>query len=52
MSNNKYDRKKLLGSGGYVFAKLADKEQNKSNLGVTEIFLGPVGRLNEDRFVG
>jgi hypothetical protein len=30
-SNNKYDEKKLLGSGGYAFAKLTDEEQNKSN---------------------
>jgi hypothetical protein len=41
----------LLGSGGYVFAKLTGEEQNKSNLGVSEIFLGQVGRLNEDRFL-
>ena len=48
-------RKKLLGSGGYAFfVKLTSKEQeeeiNKASLGVTQIFLGNVVRLNEDRF--
>jgi hypothetical protein len=50
-NNNKYDQKKLLGSGGYVFAKLTDEGQKKSNLGVSEIFLGQVERLNKDRFI-
>jgi hypothetical protein len=50
-NDGNYNEKKLLGSGGYVFAKLTDEEQNKSNLGVSEIFLGQVGRLNEDRFL-
>ena len=50
-SDGTYNEKKLLGSGGYAFAKLTDEEQNKSNLGVSEIFLSQVGRLNEDRFL-
>jgi hypothetical protein len=50
-NDGNYNEKKLLGSGGYVFAKLADEEQNKSNLGVSEIFLGQAGRLKEDRFL-
>ena len=50
-SDGTYNEKKLLGSGGYAFAKLTDEEQKKSNLGVSEIFLGQVGRLNEDRFL-
>jgi hypothetical protein len=44
----------LLGSGGYVFfVKLTSKEQeeiNKASLGVTQIFLDNVVRLNEHRF--
>lgn len=53
-NDGNYNEKKFLGSGGYVFAKLIDEGQSKSNLGVSEIseiFLGQVGRLNEDRFV-
>lgn len=50
-SDGTYNEKKLLGSGGYAFAKLTDEEQKKSNVGVSEIFLGQVGRLNEDRFL-
>ena len=46
-----YNEKKLLGSGGYGFAKLTDEEQKRLDLGVSEIFLGQVGRLNEDRFL-
>ena len=42
--------KKLLGSGGYAFAKLTEQEELKANLGVPQIFLSNVGRLSEDRF--
>jgi hypothetical protein len=42
--------KKLLGSGGYAFAKLTEQEELRANLGVPQIFLASVGRLSEDRF--
>jgi DNA-directed RNA polymerase subunit RPC12/RpoP len=50
--NNKEDLEetKLLGSGGYAFAKLTEQEKIKANLGVPQIFLSNIGRLNEDRF--
>ena len=44
------EEKKLLGSGGYVFAKLTEEEEVKASLGINKIFLGSVGRLNENRF--
>jgi hypothetical protein len=44
------EEKKLLGSGGYAFAKLTEQEEIKANLGVPQIFLSNVGRLSEDRF--
>ena len=50
MSEEDLEEKKLLGSGGYAFAKLTEQEEIKASLGVPQIFLGNVGRLNEDRF--
>jgi hypothetical protein len=44
------EEKKLLGSGGHAFAKLTEQEEIKASLGVPHIFLGNIGRLNEDRF--
>jgi hypothetical protein len=44
------EEKKLLGSGGYAFAKLTEQEEIKASLGVPHIFLGNIGRLNEERF--
>jgi hypothetical protein len=44
------EEKKLLGSGGYVFAKLTEQEEIKASLGVPQIFLGNIGRLDEARF--
>ena len=44
------EEKKLLGSGGYAFAKLTEQEELKASLGVPQIFLGNIERLNEDRF--
>jgi hypothetical protein len=38
-----------LGSCGYAFAKLTEKEELKASLGVPQIFLSNLGRLNEDR---
>jgi hypothetical protein len=48
--NEDLEEKKLLGSGGYAFAKLTEQEEIEANLGVPHIFLGNIGRLNEDRF--
>ena len=48
--NEDLEEKKLLGSGGYALAKLTEQEEIKASLGVPQIFLGNVGRLNEDRF--
>ena len=44
------EEKKLLGSGGYAIAKLTEQEEIKASLGVPQIFLGNIGRLNEARF--
>ena len=44
------EEKKLLGSGGYAFAKLTEQEEINASLGVPQIFLGNVGRVSEDRF--
>jgi len=41
--------KKLRGSGGYVMANVDDKQQMKGNLGGPDLFLAPIGRLEEDR---
>jgi hypothetical protein len=43
------EEKKLLGSGGYAFAKLTEQEEIKASLGVPHLFLGNVGRLSYDR---
>ena len=45
------EEKKLLGSGGYAFAKLTEQEELRASLGVPQIFLGNVGRLNDFDFV-
>jgi hypothetical protein len=37
------EEKKLLGSGGYAFAKLTEQEEIKASLRVPQIFLGNVG---------
>jgi hypothetical protein len=44
------EEKKLLGSGGYAFAKLTEQEEIKASLGVPQIFLGNIGRLDEARY--
>jgi len=49
--NEDLEEKKLLGSGGYAFAKITEDEEIKANLGVPQIFLANVGRLSEDRFM-
>ena len=41
--------KKLRGSGGYVMANISDEQQMKGNLGGPDLFLAPIGRLEEER---
>ena len=48
--NEDLEENKLLGSGGYVLAKLTEQEELRASLGVPQIFLANVERLNEDRF--
>lgn len=50
--NEDLEEKKLLGSGDYVLAKLTEQEELRANLGVPQIFLANVKRLNEDRLAG
>lgn len=50
-NNEDLEEKKLLGSGGYVIAKLTENEEMKANLGVPHLFLANVGRLAEERFL-
>jgi len=50
VQNEDLEEKKLLGSGGFVFAKLTELEELRASLGVPQIFLGNIGRLAEDRF--
>jgi DNA-directed RNA polymerase subunit RPC12/RpoP len=49
--NEDLEEKKLLGSGGHAIAKLTEDEELKVNVGVPHLFLGNIGRLNEDRFL-
>jgi len=41
--------KKLRGSGGYVLAVVTDDQQRKGNLGGPDLFLAPIGRLDEEK---
>ena len=41
--------KKLRGSGGYIVASISDDQQMKGNLGAPDLFLAPIGRLDEER---
>jgi sporulation protein YlmC with PRC-barrel domain len=41
--------KKLRGSGGYIMATVTDEQQMKGNLGGPDLFLAPIGRLNEEK---
>ena len=45
-ANEDLEEKKLLGSGGYAFAKLTEQEELRANLGVPQIFFANVGRLS------
>ena len=40
---------KLKGSGGAVTAEVTDEQAKKADLGVGELFLAPVGRLDEQK---
>ena len=40
--------KKLRGSGGFVMAQVTDEQQRKGNLGGPDLFLAPIGRLDEE----
>ncbi|MFB5626752.1 MAG: zinc-ribbon domain-containing protein [Nitrosarchaeum sp.] len=41
--------KKLRGSGGYVMATVTDQQQMKGNLGGPDLFLAPIGRLDNQK---
>jgi sporulation protein YlmC with PRC-barrel domain len=41
--------KKLRGSGGYVMAQVTDEQQQKGNLGGPDLFLAPIGRLEQEK---
>ncbi len=40
---------KLKGSGGNITAEVTDEQAKKADLGVGELFLAPVGRLDEQK---
>ena len=40
---------KLKGSGGDITAEVTDEQAKKADLGVGELFLAPVGRLDEQK---
>ncbi len=42
------DNVKLKGSGGHILASISEEQKKKADLGVGELFLAPVGRLNKD----
>ena len=48
--NEDLEEKKLLGSGGYVLAKLTEQEELRASLGVPQIFLANIEKLNKNRF--
>jgi len=41
--------KKLRGSGGYIMASVTDEQQVKGNLGGPDLFLAPIGRLDDSK---
>ena len=41
--------KKLRGSGGSIMARVTDQQQTKGNLGGPDLFLAPIGRLDQDK---
>ena len=49
--NEDLEERKLLGSGGYAFAKITEEEETKANLGIPQLFLANAGRISEERFL-
>jgi sporulation protein YlmC with PRC-barrel domain len=47
--SSEFRLKKLRGSGGYVMATVTDEQQMKGNLGGPDLFLAPIGRLDDDK---
>ncbi|MBI5147025.1 MAG: PRC-barrel domain-containing protein [Thaumarchaeota archaeon] len=41
--------KKLRGSGGFVMAQVSDDQQRRGNLGGPDLFLAPIGRLDQEK---
>ncbi len=39
---------KLKGSGGHIFANITEEQEKKADLGVGELFLAPLGRLDKE----
>ena len=40
---------KLKGSGGHIIAEITDEQIKKADLGVGELFLAPVGRIEQNK---
>ena len=47
--NEDLEERKLLGSGGYVLAKLTEQVELRASLGVPQIFLANIDRLNDSQ---
>lgn len=42
---------KLKGSGGHIIANITEEQEKKADLGVGELFLAPLGRLEKENIV-
>jgi DNA-directed RNA polymerase subunit RPC12/RpoP len=40
---------KLKGSGGHIVADITDEQRKKADLGVGELFLAPIGRIEQNK---
>ena len=40
---------KLKGSGGHIIAEITEEQIKKADLGVGELFLAPVGRIEQNK---
>ena len=40
---------KLKGSGGHILADITEEQRKKADLGVGELFLAPVGRIDKTK---
>ena len=47
--SSKLRSKKIRGSGGYVIATIDDDLQRKGNLGGPDLFLAPIGRIDNEK---